>query len=63
MSLPLSPEIVATDESLDDNGAMRELGVVDGITKTRAVTGLETRTRVVASPEVSGSRELDGTMY
>ena len=42
MPLPLSQEIVGTDRSLGDNeGARRELGVVGGWQKTRAVASLE----------------------
>jgi len=53
MPLPLPVEIVGTDRSLGDNeGAVRELGVVGGLQKTRAVVSLETRMRVVASIEV-----------
>jgi len=39
--LPLSLEIVATDESLDDNGgAMRELGVVGGVARNGSCSEL-----------------------
>jgi len=53
MPLPLSLGIVGTDRSRGDNeGAMRELWVVGGQQKTRAVASLETTMRVVASIEV-----------
>jgi len=53
MPLPLPLEIVGTDRSQGDNeGAVRELGVVGGWQKTRAVPSLETRMQVVASIEV-----------
>ena len=59
LSLPLSLEIVGTDRSRHDNeGAVRESGVVGGEQKTRAVGSLKTRMRVVASIEVLSSGGL-----